>query len=123
MTEAAASAVLVDLGEAAATCVSLWASFTFAYITVAYFVGKSLSRFQCVAISVLYSATALFFANAAVVYVYAWHLFKARERTVFDEVWLVDSPTGWVGGAAFFLLAGTLVSLYFMYNVRQSHKE
>lgn len=47
-----------------------------------------------------------------------WVLIRARERTIFDESWIYRTFNGWEEMMALFLLTGTLISLYFMYNVR-----
>ena len=43
MTEAEARAItaLTDIADVAATMTTVWISFTFAYLTVAYFLGRS----------------------------------------------------------------------------------
>ena len=66
MTEADAIGALTNIGEVAATYTGMWLSVTFGYLTVAYFLGKSLSRFQCLAISTLYVVFAIIFAAVAV---------------------------------------------------------
>jgi len=120
MTEAEAIGALNGMADVAASQVSIWAYITFGYLTASYFLGKNLSQFQCLAISGLYSVVALLFGSSAVIYVHAWQLTRIREGTVFDEFWLSNSYHGYVGGTAFFLFAGTLISLYFMYNVRKT---
>jgi len=58
MTEAEAIETLSILGANGATYFTLFTTFTFAYLTVAYFVGASLTRFQCIAVSAIYFFTA-----------------------------------------------------------------
>ena len=122
MVEADAIAALTNIGEVAATYTGMWLSVTFAYLTVAYFLGKSLSRFQCLAISALYAVFAVIFASVTIGFVDSFWLLRAREKTIIDEAWIFSSLPGYLEGTAFVLLAATLVSLYFMYNVRQAEK-
>ncbi len=122
MTEADAIAALTNIGEVAATYTGMWLSVTFGYLTVAYFLGKSLSRFQCLAISAIYAVFADIFAAVTIGFVDSFWLLRAREKTIIDEAWIFSSVPGYLEGTAFVLLAATLVSLYFMYNVRQAEK-
>ena len=122
MTEADAIAALTNIGEVAATYTGMWLSVTFGYLTVAYFLGKSLSRFQCLAISAIYAVFAVIFAAVTIGFVDSFWLLRAREKTIIDEAWIFSSVPGYLEGTAFVLLAATLVSLYFMYNVRQAEK-
>ena len=122
MIEADAIAALTNIGEVAATYTGMWLSVTFGYLTVAYFLGKSLSRFQCLAISALYVVFAVIFASVTIGFVDSFWLLRAREKTIIDEAWIFSSLPGYLEGTAFVLLAATLVSLYFMYNVRQREK-
>ena len=50
MSESDAIVALSELGANAGTFSAMYFSFTFAYLTVAYLVGKSLSLFQCIAV-------------------------------------------------------------------------
>ena len=123
MIEADAIAALTNIGEVAATYTGMWLSVTFGYLTVAYFLGKSLSRFQCLAISAIYAVFAVIFAAVTIGFVDSFWLLRAREKTIIDEAWIFSSlPRYLEEGTAFVPLAATLVSLYFMYNVRQREK-
>ncbi len=122
MTEADTIAALTNIGEVTATYAGMWVSVTFGYLTVAYFLGKSLSRFQCLTISTLYGVLAAIFVSVTVGYVDSWFVIQAREKTIFDEVWIFNNVPGYIEGTAFVLVAATLVSLYFMYNVRNADK-
>ena len=119
MTEAETIASLNDIAVVAGSFVSMWVSFTFAYLTVAYFLGKVLSRFQCLMISAIYGVTAAYFGCAAFVYVQAWHVVRLSRDTLYNNIWLMTFESAWVWGVAVFLVAGTTVSLYFMYDVRR----
>ena len=77
----------------------------------------------CVAISALYTLTAIYFSSAGIAHVQAWHLVRKSSPTLYDQILLMQSENAWAWGITFFHIAGTLVSLYFMYNVRNSKAE
>lgn len=54
---------LIEIGPMAATWASLWVSLTFEFLTVSYFIGAALSRFQCLAISILYATSTVLFGG------------------------------------------------------------
>lgn len=116
MNEADAIGALGDIAENAATYVSMWISVTFAYMTAAYIVGRKMSPFQCWVISVLYFVTAFFVGSAALVHTQAWLRYNESQNTIYTNLWLPP----YEGGVAIFLTGGTLVALYFMYNIRTS---
>jgi hypothetical protein len=118
MTEAETITALNEISEVIATYSSLWVSFTFGYLTVAYFLGKALSLFQCLVISALYCIAAAFFGTTVIVFTAAWHIVREATPTLYDQVPFVGLRDAWFWGSVLFLNAGTLVSLYFMYNAR-----
>ena len=120
MTEAEVIGSVTDLAEIATTFVSLWLSVTFAYLTVAYFLGKALSRFQCLAASVLYGATGIWFILCAWIYTTTAMLIVRREDSAFDQLPADLVNVAWAESLAGLLLGGSLLSYYFMYNLRQS---
>jgi hypothetical protein len=120
MTAMDTIATLNDISEVIGMQVGMWVTLTFAYLTVAYFLGNGLSRFQCVTVSMLYAFTATYFGSAGVAHVRAWHLVRKSTPTLYDQIALMQSENGWAWGITLFLIVGTLVSLYFMYNVRNS---
>ena len=94
-------------------------SVTFAYLTVAYLVGKSMSRFQCVAISALYLMSAAIFGTSAQGYGESWHRLNTRDATILREA-IVFSDSGFYPLLiASFFVGGTALSIYFMYDVRK----
>lgn len=54
---------LIEIGPMAATWASLWVSLTFEFLTVSYFIGAALSRFQCLANSILYATSTVLFGG------------------------------------------------------------
>ena len=119
MTEEGAIAALTDIGETFSTFTGLWVSVTFAYLSVAYLVGKSLTRFQCAAISILYILSSITFGFSAQAYADSWVKLHQRVTSVFDDVFAANFPYYGEAAAAFFV-AGTVLSLYFMYDIRRS---
>jgi hypothetical protein len=123
VTEAEAIESLTNIGEVAATYGGLWLSSTFAYLTVCYLVGKTLTKFECFLISGLYGTSALMFAGASIGYSNTWFLLRAREETIMDGVWLFNGMENYIAGSAVVLFGGTIISLYFMYNIRNRKSE
>jgi len=122
MTEGEAIGALTDIADTAATYVGIWITLTFAYLTVSYFVGKSLSRFQCMTVSGLYLLSGAMFAVTTLVHTRAWLLLRERQNSVYDDVAAATLP-GWMEIATLFFILGMIISLYFMYNVRRTNKD
>ena len=118
MTQSETLAVLSDFGENTATYLAMYISVTFAYLTVAYFVGASLSRFQCLAISSFYVVSALVTGATTVGWANAFLILKADEETMLNQVWLFDK-LGIFPGLISVVVGVCLLSLYFMYDVRR----
>jgi hypothetical protein len=121
MNESDAIQALASIDDTASAYAAIYFSVTFAYLAVAYFVGDSLSRFQCMTVSVLYLLGAIIFGLSFVAYGDAWMQLKDQEVTVFDNVWLMRESI-WIELLEILVVAVTLLSLYFMYNVRQTGK-
>jgi len=119
VTETDVIEALSELSINAATYMTVFISLTFAYLTVAYFVGRSLSRFQCVAISGLYVLFASMTGASAVAWSEAFQLFRTKERSILDEVWIFEN-TNWTFTLSPILVMVVFTSLYFMYNVRRA---
>ncbi len=122
MTEAEVTTTLIAMGDLLATYLGLWVTATFAYLTVAYFVGGKLTRFQNVAISGLYVAAASSFAFAALGHTDAFLQLYGREYSVYREIFNAASLRLYLPGFAIIFGGGTLISLYFMFNVRREQK-
>jgi len=101
---------------------TIYISFTFAYLTVAYFVGPALTRFQVFAASGLYLVAALSAAVGSILPMLAWgELLTSRETTLGKfEIWNGDF---WVIYMGTLYAAGILVSLYFMFDIRKRLSE
>ena len=111
-------ATLNHISEVSGMFMGMWVSFTFGYLTVAYFLDTVLTRFQCLCTSVLYAVTASYAATAVIARVQAWHEVRTRSENLYNNQ-LMTSEAGWEWGFIFFLPLGTITSLYFMYDVRR----
>ncbi len=119
MSEVETIATLNHISEVSGMFMSIWVSFTFGYLTVAYFLDTVLTRFQCLCTSVLYAVTASYAATAVIAHVQAWHEVRTRSENLYNNIQLMTSEAGWEWGFIFFLTLGTITSLYFMYDVRR----
>jgi hypothetical protein len=122
MTEAEILELVAMYAEGAMTAYSIYLTITFAYMTVAYFVGDKLSHFQVAAASGLYLVGSLTGLLSAYVHVHAWSTLKSEFPGGLSAL---DSSIWWNGEFWKVLIAaslffGILVSLYFMYNVRHT---
>jgi len=118
MSEHDAIQSLAALGDVFASFASIYFSITFAYISVAYLVGRTMSRFQCLAVSFLYVVAAGIFGGSTVGYTDAWFTVKAQNKTTLDKVWIMQD-VGWYPATWIMVVAVTALSLYFMYDVRK----
>jgi len=119
MTESEALEVLSNFGDNAATYLAMFITITFAYLMVAYFVGRALTRFQCIAISVLYIVSSLVTGTTTVGWANAWLILKSQQKTMLEQVWVFSKP-GIFPALISVLIGVALLSLYFMYDVRRA---
>ena len=118
MTESELIVGLSEVGANVATYFTAYFSFTFAYLTVAYMAGSELSRFQCLLISALYLFVASVFGAVGVGYSEAWMRLYQHKATIISDIWTFDQ-IGWIKTVIAMLVAASLASLYFMYDVRR----
>jgi hypothetical protein len=120
MSEAELTEIVADLTANSITVFTLFYSLTFAYVTAAFLAGARLSRFQAVAVSLLYlmpaSSTTLTLIGS--------------QQTI--EALLTAHPDLTIGGLAFYdaakwqiftlvLFGATIaLSIYFMYDCRRN---
>ena len=120
MSELEAVEAVSELLANAISAFTVYFSFTFAYLTASYLVGRSLSNFQTAAVSVLYviSATVtgltVFGSQQAIEEVQQTYPSK-----VIDRLLMFDMDI-WHGISGVLFTTVVLLSLYFMYNVRAS---
>ena len=108
------------LGDGAVNVFTIFISVTFAYLTVAYVVGRSLSKFQLLAISGLYLVTAATMGSTCVACVLAWETLAHRYPSVLSDIPFFTVGIWHIVMAVIFT-AGVVVSFYFMYNIRNSN--
>ena len=120
-SEAEVIGSLMAISDQAATYLNVWVSLTFGYLTVAYFLGKALSRFQCLAISGLYLVIAYIAASSVYGLTQSFFVLLGRDTSLISDVWIITHG-GREQGAAIFFSGATILALYFMYNARQTEK-
>jgi len=92
--------------------VTIFVTMVFAYITVAYLVGKKLNRFQVTSVSVLYSLFAIFNLDA---------IYTETGVVVLVSHLLYGVPVDGIARPGFIALLALvwLFSLFFMYQARR----
>ena len=118
MTEAETMATLATIGDTIAAYIGLWVTTTFAYLTVAYLVGTQLTRFQTAAVTGLYLVSSSLFALSAIANSEAWITLSAKHSTTYGSISLSRVYGIWLPGMWVIVIAGMIVSLYFMHDVR-----
>lgn len=96
---------------------TIYISFTFAYLTVAYFVGAKLSGFQVIVVSGLYLIAALSTTLGSVMPMLAWGELLSSRETLLDKFQLWNGIT-WVFNMCVIFAGGMVVSFYFMFDIR-----
>jgi hypothetical protein len=122
MTEAEAFEMALPSAANATNAFNQYITFTFGYITTAYFVGNKLSRFQVLAASGLYLVAAPFAFGNALTDI-QW-MAKAVEHTGdLSPEGIAANMNFWLMSSGSIMALGILVSLYFMWNVRHPRTE
>jgi hypothetical protein len=122
MTEAESLELAATFTANASTNFTIFISFTFAFLATAYFVGKNLSRFQFFAASGMYAIAAGSAAISCVGWLQAFDAIMESKPTFLNSLPIFSGGV-WVGGMSVLFVAGLLVSLYFMWDVRQARPE
>ena len=117
MTEAEAIELIAIFTTNVIASNTIYLSFTFAYLTAAYFVGASLSRFQAIFVSVLYALAANGAMMTQLGSIQAWSIIMEEHATALDSVPMYNGEF-WQIAIPISLSIMTLASLYFMWNVR-----
>ena len=118
MTEAETLEVVALYGSNSFSIFTVYLSITFAYLTVAYFLGAKLSRFQTITISGLYIASSAMASLAFIGTTQTWVVLISTTQTMLNTIPIYSAGV-WHIYAAILAIAGILVSLYFMYDVRR----
>ena len=122
MTEAEAIEALSNIAINVTAFFSIFISITFAYLTVAYLVGRDLSRFQLTAINSLYVLCTLLMGAATAGWNEAWIKLHSREATVISDIWIIDA-IAWTEGLYLMLASIVFASIYFMYDIRKQNRK
>ncbi|MEP1472171.1 MAG: hypothetical protein ABJK25_14460 [Halieaceae bacterium] len=106
----------------ASTMLNVYLSLTFGYLITSYIIGASLSTFQAVVLSSLYTVGVI----PALVANYYYSIRAAEFELLIGATYDITSNDSlgnavtWASYMAVVLTAGVLVSYYFMWNVRHS---
>ncbi|MEM7543185.1 MAG: hypothetical protein AAF384_16600 [Pseudomonadota bacterium] len=121
MSEAEAIEALANISSVAGTYFSIFISLNFAYLTVAYLVGRALTRFQMIIITSIYLLSSSLMAFTTIIWSQAFMRIHRREETVFTGLAGIES-IGWL--PAMYVLFATVItaSTYFMYDIRRRAK-
>ena len=96
---------------------SIWATFTFAYLTAAYLAGARLTRFQVITVSSLYFIAAGAFALSGITHLRSFEeTFAVYPEYVPTAYWSLP----WTALAYVLTIGGMAASLYFMYDIRKT---
>jgi hypothetical protein len=105
----------------AMTAFSIYLTFTFAYLTIAYIAGKDLPRFQAFSLSTLYIAGAFISLLSCIDNLNFLNAVLQQSEALQSAATL---PTKfWIYYIAPLLIVGVFVSLYFMWDVRHPKTE
>jgi hypothetical protein len=125
MAEAELFELVFVAGATAMTAFTLAVTFTFAYLTVAYFVGAKLSRLEMGVVTGGYLIASLMCFSVVMANVSAMRVFQEElaESRVYQRIALfMDARIYEVGVPAVYLLS-VVTCLVFMWNVRRSRTE
>ena len=116
MNIAEANEVAAMWVDNAMTAFSIYLTLTFAYLTIAYFVGKDLSRFQAFCVSTLYAAGAFISLLSCINQLNFFNAVLQQSEALQSAT---PFATGfWIYYIAPLFVTGIFVSLYFMWNIR-----
>ena len=94
---------------------SIFITFTFAYLTVSYFVGEKLSLKQVFIVSVLYVTSGAAFTLISILHCQSFGaLVTQYPDFIYSRLWQLP----WAPLASILAVGGVMASLYFMWNVR-----
>ena len=117
MTEAEALELYAMYISNAMTAFTIYISFTFAYLVTAFYVGFKLTRFQVIVAGGIYVISAGSITLSLIGNLQASESILNATTTVIDELALHRNGL-WVSTMSLILTLGIIVSLYFMWSVR-----
>jgi len=119
MTEAEVFEVAAAWVGNAITAFTMYTTFTFAYLTVAFVTGERLSKFQVAVINVLYSLSAVSTIFSMMNSMMMWESALLRADSAIKYQYFFNNPSFWYSYMSAILALGILVCLYFMVDVRR----
>ena len=119
MTEAETLEILALFTANALTGFTLYASFTFAFLTATYFIGKELTRLQAIVVSFIYIFTAAASILTTVANLDAMDVLQRESANILSSrpLW---SAAAWKVYMGTILALGMIASLVFLYDVRNN---
>lgn len=120
MTEAEALEVAGIFSSNAITAFSVYITFTMAYLVASFYAGSRLTNFQAIVVSMLYvfAATSTMLSLTGSVSVYG----AAMEQSAIGQVTPFANGFFWILFMSILMSLGIVVSLFFMWSIRQSKK-
>jgi hypothetical protein len=122
MTEAEAIEMFALIGANAMTAFTIYVSFTFAFLVTAYFIGSQLSSFQSLVASGFYVISCGSAGLTQVVYIQLMFEVAKETPTVIDSLFLLNGNF-WFWYMSVIQVVGVIISLYFMWHIRQAKTE
>ena len=122
MTEAEAIENIALYGGNAAMSFTIYITFTFGFLAAAFFVGSDLTRFQAIAAVGLYTTAGGGAVISMVTYIQGAGAIMNNTPTFLDMLPLYNMGL-WMYVLSAISMAGTLISLYFMWGVRHPKNE
>ena len=119
MTEAEALEAIGIYVSNAHASFTLYVSFVFGFLVVAYLAGAKLTKFQAVVASGTFTLAASASALSMTANLLAFKAIKHENLTALDKVAIYDGGF-WVVAMSSVLWPGVLVCLYFMWDVRRT---
>jgi len=95
---------------------AIFVTFTFGYLTVAFFAGNRLSMTQVLIVSMLYVASALVFSIVSLLHLESLEVLVSNYPEFAHSIWW---RFPWSTTCYFLNIGGILASLYFMFEIRR----
>ena len=125
MSEAELFELIFVAGSTAMTAIGVYITFTFAYLTVAYFAGAALSGQETLIASALYVTSALMTFSVAMANISAMGSFQQEltQSTVYQNIIFFMDADIYLIGVPIIVFGGIGVCLYFMWGIRHPKTE
>lgn len=125
MSEAELFELVFIAGTTAMTAFSFFITFTFAYLTVAYFIGPKLSTLEVAIVSGVYLIGAGQTFSVIMANVSAMDSFQQElsSSVVYDRIMFFMDATNYIVLAPVLCFFAVLICFYFMWSVRHTKSE